>query len=442
MGGLMSNNLPSTDGELARQKAVALAGVKDALLQFCGKIEKNMQEKSYKYYSVTGDTTIKQCTSQYEKAKRDLFLTDNPDHPMTNDFHKFYTRLTDVLVQLSDDDVESICRHPLEPDKQTPAAQEFRACFEVLNEAGYYNANGRPLTFWSGSTADSEVQKIQVKLSNHDVPAVSIMAKLGEFLYAEAEKNKNPVAEQLATLMFAGSSAVFATQATGEVDLYTASHKSGDRATFIAGNFHWIAELGILQQLKQAGLVESFYIHPFLHDKNAFGAKMEIGSPEAQAILITIKGHAQTSISWGFLRAVAHKMMASISPSESPESKTRSLSDTSLSGSPPSVSRFSSDHSPPSSPSPSSLQSDSTIQIYGRIVGGAVKKAHGKIMVGKILGAIKAHRKEFTVAASTHDPVQEVHAVATASAEHHGEPVSKIVSDPAIVSSDKKGNKM
>lgn len=231
------NQNPSVDGaenkKIPTESEINLE-IKLALHSYCKELAADLDQKKgvgKKYFEVklinkVADDFIEEKDS---KIRQDFLSTD---------FEKFYNELTIQLKVLTELDIKSIGR------KETDALKSFRKCFEKLNEAKFYNANGRPIVFWSGEIAQEKVKQLD-RLSDSDIPSCSIMSKLGILLKAksklcELSDEQKAKYRDLSDMTFKIGSSLFAKQSSGDIYLYfSAANKQEDNIKiYIMNNNH------------------------------------------------------------------------------------------------------------------------------------------------------------------------------------------------------------
>jgi hypothetical protein len=233
-----------------------LAVIKSDLYQYCRELAVNIDTKTglaAKYF-VVPPVSFDPNQDIVDSGKRRAFLTIDP---MTGQspFDEFFQKLIPVLEAMDSSDINSIRK-----GNETPNAQAFRDCVELLNEAKFYNVNGKPINFWSGPEAQKMANTVSTSLSDSNVPAISILSKLGGLLKA----NRRDLSDK----MFNAGSAEFTGQATGDVIVYSSAANANETLPLLnVGNFHWNVELPILQMLMHEGIVKKIEFTHYLHRK-------------------------------------------------------------------------------------------------------------------------------------------------------------------------------
>lgn len=219
------------------------------LFDYCRELDQDLDKKTglaAKYFKVPPVSHSAEAEEKDSK-KRKAFLYSG------NSFYKFCEKLYQVLALLTPQDIATI-----RTDEETPLAKEFRQCVDILNDAGFYNVNGKPINFWSGEEAQEMANTVLTSLSDSNVPAISILSKLGMLL-----KDSH---RALSDKMFGAGSAEFTGQASGDVLVYSsAANVNEPEPVLTVGNFHWNVELPILIKLKMKGIVKNIQLVHFLH---------------------------------------------------------------------------------------------------------------------------------------------------------------------------------
>lgn len=216
---------------------IVFDSVKKDLFEYCKKVSECLDKQEGilgKYPKVKYVDEKLAVTIDYkaDSKKRKNFLNGVEGI----NFQTFFDNVKRMLSVLTPSDIQDI-----NSGKITLNSKAFLACFDVLNAAGFYNVNGKPLNFWSGPEAQIRANESITSLSDSNVPAVAIMMQLGILL-----KNKIPA---WSTLLCGGSSAVFASQASGVIEIFNASaFNAKEGLVLVAGNFHWENELPIIRK--------------------------------------------------------------------------------------------------------------------------------------------------------------------------------------------------
>jgi len=226
--------------------------IHDELYAYCVELAKNLDEKQgigVKYFKVKSSQPAA-INEQADSEARKAFLEN---------FSEFYKELREALDQLTKEDVKTISA---EEKSQSDALKKFKKWFVKLNKAGFYDANGRPVNFWSGDEAQAEANQTLFSLSDADVPSISIVSKLGNLLKDHSSRSLSDIA------FFAGS-ALFADQASGNVFVYSSASNINEEEQniFTVNNFHWNIELPIVRAKQNAGLVKNIYYVGYSHSK-------------------------------------------------------------------------------------------------------------------------------------------------------------------------------
>lgn len=222
--------------------------IKSALLAYVTQLAADLDNKKgfcEKYFQVK--SSEKDTIDEKEDSNaRQTFLS--------RDFEKFYEEIRTKLDALTKIDIRTMGR-----EEESVALKEFRECFEKLNEAKFYNANGRPIVCWSGEKAQAKARELE-KLSDSDIPSCSVISKLGLLLkekskLAELSKEQQQKYRDISDRIFQIGSALFADQQTGDAYLYfSASNEAEDKLTpFVRGNNHWEWELWVLRGKLEEG---------------------------------------------------------------------------------------------------------------------------------------------------------------------------------------------
>ncbi len=223
-----------TDEEIERD-------IKSALFEYCKALADDLDHKkgaAKKYFEVRPMGSDGQSLD--EKADSDARQTF-----LARDFDEFYKELRTKLTALTELDIQTMAR------KETAVLTRFRECFEKLNANKFYNANGRPIVYWSGEKAQAKVKELE-KLCDSDIPSCSVISQLGVLLKAksklkELSKEQRIKYRDLSDNIFKIGSALFANQQTGDAYIYfSASNKKEDHKTpFTRDNNHFKWELGV-----------------------------------------------------------------------------------------------------------------------------------------------------------------------------------------------------
>jgi hypothetical protein len=167
---------------------------------------------------------------QNDAKKREAFLE-------RKHFDHFFNELIENIARLDENDIEKLGR----PDV-TPKGKAFYQCMNLLNESGFYHANGRPINFWSGEEAHLKAEKTPTSLADTNISSICILIALANSL---AKYGEISAWSKLIRI----SSAFFASQATDSVELYISSDESNKtKLGLTADNFFWNAELGKIMQ--------------------------------------------------------------------------------------------------------------------------------------------------------------------------------------------------
>lgn len=255
LGLLSTNTIPPTDK------------IKTDLLAYCHEVDKALDERSGnigKYLKVPPLLSDDKAADA-DSNKRKAFLESVDGQP--SGFDKLYPRLVTALDKLTSADIETIGT-----GKPNENAREFLACIEELNQAGFYNVNGKPINFWSGDEAQEKANNTLTSLSDSNIPATSIVIKLGN-LYKEQAKvssgQEAEIADARSKKLFSAGSAAFTEQAVGNVEVYMSAYNEKELPSLPAGNFHWDHERNILERRKEEKLIDNVGVS-FLdrtHDK-------------------------------------------------------------------------------------------------------------------------------------------------------------------------------
>ena len=227
--------------ELQNERKDILEMLREPFLKYCEEIAMQLDNRTgevSKYYQVNPE--IDKESLAIDSKKRENFIHNTKEKSGDKTFDDFYSQLQAVLPRLQLSDMETLGQ-----TNETLATKDFRKCFDMLNDAGFYNVNRNPVNFWSGSDAQKQANTTNTSLSDSNVPAINIMIKFGVMLL----ENKSPMAE----LLFHGSSAELSAEATGTVMLFMPK-------TMTAHNFNWLAELNRLQGDRHTGKISELKI--------------------------------------------------------------------------------------------------------------------------------------------------------------------------------------
>lgn len=212
--------------------------VEKDLLTYCKKVAEALDKEEGvlgKYLKVNSlEAKADSVTDQKAEAlKRQGFLNGHSKPS----FKDFFTQMKDLLMRSNSKDVDSLIT-----SQPTTQAKEFLSCLEVLNAAGFYNVNGKPINFWSGPEAQIRANTELTSLSDSNVPAITIMIHLGTLL---GKKIPN---RDYFKFLGGASSAAFAAQAKGVVRVFNSRNGRNEGLVYNEGNFHSDNELPYLQR--------------------------------------------------------------------------------------------------------------------------------------------------------------------------------------------------
>ncbi len=231
--------------------------IKKELLTYCHDVDNALDSRSGNVAKYLKVSPTHPDIEAADSKTRKTFLNDvNGETPA---FDKFYLKLVTALDKLNPSDIESIGTNT-----PTETAQAFLACINQLHQAGFYNVNGKPINFWSGDEAQEKANTTLTSLSDSNVPATSIIIKLGnifkehaKILHQQGNKRDADIDDARANKIFAAGSAAFTMQAVGKVEVFMSAYNAQELPSLPAGNYHWMNERDTLEKLKHEGSVTS-----------------------------------------------------------------------------------------------------------------------------------------------------------------------------------------
>jgi hypothetical protein len=296
------------------EKKVVWGQMMKKLLEGAKLLCRDMSDPNFKYYSHLEKLQKKQCTSLLAQATRTMFVGDRKEAPTSGAFYEFYEKLKDVILNVNDEDILSIMKDPLNRQTHTEQAQKLFECFDILENNGFYNANGCPIAFWSGAHAHAHAKTNLHELTAEFIPSIKMLMKFAIQLYEEGEKG-NVAAKELAVTLMKCTSVVLASQARGHIVVYLATHSKGEVPTLISGNFHDF-ELGALQMLFKSGEIKTLSVSYLDYSKNTFSIPIPMNSEEARLFgMKVLNGSGKTKLKVADISYAVAKFRGRVSPS-------------------------------------------------------------------------------------------------------------------------------
>ena len=272
-------------------KQEVLASLKQQLADYCRTIHNDINNRTPpigKYLDVHGPNATIEMLDVY---KRESFLS-NIKYEDTPTFDEFYQKLSSVLSHITQADMDSIGLA-----NETAAAKEFSECFDMLNKACFYNVNGKKINFWSGPEAKKEADENIDSLSNSNVPALAVIMQVAiisqDMAAHTVDKDIKQALTSISNNIFSGGSGVFAAQATDKVTVFMSAYNEKEKMAMVGGNFHWNAELPILQQ-KGVGIDVVFYDHQSKYDPSLsrWRTPVDFNDSQADAMINVVRRNA------------------------------------------------------------------------------------------------------------------------------------------------------
>lgn len=174
------------------------------------------------------------------------------------DFEKFIEKTANVLSNLSKEDTASL--GTANPSK---GAQALLGLISDLESKGFPMTDGKPINFWSGTEGRKQAFASPT-LSDSDCPALCVLFDVCEKVQKiEAKQSQSLDDRHLYSLLPQALSKVYASYATGQVNVYMASDKGSELSGLTSDNNFGEAELGTLQSLLQSGKIQGISVHTY-----------------------------------------------------------------------------------------------------------------------------------------------------------------------------------
>jgi hypothetical protein len=206
------------------------------------------------------------CLDETAKAALNYFMEEK--------WEAFYQEFALASARFTREDFDSI-------GTSQPSVQVTRLmhCFYTLDQNGLDFVNGRRINFWSGQKAKQQALNA-TSLSDSQIPAVCVGFDICRCIQKIENCNKQLI---LARFLPNVISAIFASQAKGEVEVFISSDKFSETASLTAGNNFWNSELPVLQALCQQHILKRISVY-LKNSNDDWSSPIDFNSKESNKI--------------------------------------------------------------------------------------------------------------------------------------------------------------